>query len=173
MVFIDGSGMARPVAMVQCHQSHTLSPPLQTKYLVFIPPINFEIINHSPFLRTILPTSSTYISATAYQTTTVLSTQSYPASLSAQHTHPPLPSHNMRPSPRLFQQATTRAPSALQRFANSPMSPPIEAYPLFVLITGMVSLACLLLFYSSSSLGGRRERAKTPPYNTSTYKGRG
>lgn len=52
--------------------------------------------------------------------------------------------NNMRPSPRLFQQAA-RAPSMLQRFANSPMSPPVEAYPLFVLITGMVSppLFCL------------------------------
>lgn len=44
----------------------------------------------------------------------------------------------MRPTPRLLHQVA-KAPSMMQRLAASPMKPPPEAYPLFVLITGMVS----------------------------------
>lgn len=46
----------------------------------------------------------------------------------------------MRPTPRLFSQAA-KAPTMLARLSAHPMSPPVEAYPLFVLITGMVSRA--------------------------------
>ncbi|KAJ4387392.1 hypothetical protein N0V93_007983 [Gnomoniopsis smithogilvyi] len=44
----------------------------------------------------------------------------------------------MRPTPRLFHQVA-KAPSMMQRLSASPMKPPAEAYPLFVLIAGMLS----------------------------------
>lgn len=126
-----------------------MSPP-QSNYLILFRPISFKSqITACSCQLYCPPRIHTYLLKHTKQS--LLSTQSYPAPLPAQptYTHTHLSPHNMRPSPRLFQQAT-RAPSALQRFANSPMSPPIEAYPLFVLITGMVSLACFLFYLLES-----------------------
>lgn len=50
----------------------------------------------------------------------------------------------MRPTPRMFQQASRAAPGLLQRLAKSPMSPPVEVYPILILPVGMVSLLLIL-----------------------------
>lgn len=99
--------------------------------------------------RVVLPSHNIDTSATLFITkhcklrlieSTTFCNESYNHTRVSQHTVSSTFSLlTMRPTPRLFAQAA-RAPSMLQRFAKSPMSPPIEAYPLFVLITGMVSL---------------------------------
>ncbi|ROV88160.1 hypothetical protein VSDG_09293 [Cytospora chrysosperma] len=52
----------------------------------------------------------------------------------------------MRPTPRMFQQATRAAPGLLRRLAKSPMSPPVEVLPIVILPLGMLGFAA----YTSS-----------------------
>lgn len=142
IVFIGGSGMSFPSRMVHIN----LHPAVQ--YRIYR---TSNYITHFVLRQKILSQtrpSRFYITATTYQPrdpeVIVFNPVRRAINTFIFDLFHKKNKNNMRPSPRLFQQAA-RAPSMLQRFANSPMSPPVEAYPLFVLITGMVSppLFCL------------------------------